>query len=54
VFSNFRELLNASELLLFICFVIYFGEHVESAADCSAPLYEVLVGMDWNRKKCEK
>jgi hypothetical protein len=43
VFANFREPRNASELLRFIGLVIFFGEHVESAADRLAPLYEVLV-----------
>jgi hypothetical protein len=51
VFANFKEPQNASELLRFIGLVIFFGEHVESAADRLAPLYEVLVGTGWNRKK---
>jgi Reverse transcriptase (RNA-dependent DNA polymerase) len=51
VFANFKEPRNASELLRFIGLVIFFGEHVESAADRLAPLYEVLVGTSWNRKK---
>jgi RNase H-like domain found in reverse transcriptase len=34
--------------------VIFFGEHVESAADRLAPLYEVLVGTGWNRRKRKK
>jgi hypothetical protein len=51
VFENFKEPRNASELLRFIGLVMSFGEHVESAADRFAPLYEVLVGTGWNRKK---
>jgi hypothetical protein len=51
VFANFKEPRNASELLRFIGLVIFFGEYVESAADRLAPLYEVLVGTGWNRKK---
>jgi RNase H-like domain found in reverse transcriptase len=54
VFANFKEPRNASELLRFIGLVILFGEHVESAADRLAPLYEVLVGTGWNRKKRKK
>jgi Reverse transcriptase (RNA-dependent DNA polymerase) len=50
VFANFKELLNASELLRFVGLVIFFGEHVESAAYRLAPLYEVLEGTGWNRK----
>jgi hypothetical protein len=44
VFANFKEPRNASELLRFIGLVIFFGEHVESAADRLAPLYKALVG----------
>jgi Reverse transcriptase (RNA-dependent DNA polymerase) len=33
VFANFKEPRNASELLRFIGLMIFFGEHVESAAD---------------------
>jgi hypothetical protein len=54
VFVNIEEQRNASELLRFIGLVIFFGEHVESAADRLAPLYEVLVGTGWNRKKRKK
>jgi Reverse transcriptase (RNA-dependent DNA polymerase) len=54
VFANFKEPRNASELLRFIGLMIFFGEHVESAADRLAPLYEVLVGTGWNRKKRKK
>jgi hypothetical protein len=54
VFANFKEPRNASELLRFIGLVIFFGKHVESAADRLAPLYEVLVGTGWNRKKSKK
>jgi hypothetical protein len=49
VFVNFKEPQNASELLRFIGLIIFFGEHVESAANRSALLYEVLVGTGWNR-----
>jgi hypothetical protein len=51
VFANFKEPRNVSERLGFIGLVICFGEHVESAADSLAPLYEVLVRTGWNRKK---
>jgi RNase H-like domain found in reverse transcriptase len=34
--------------------VIFFGVQVESAADRLAPLYEVLAGTNWNRKKRKK
>jgi hypothetical protein len=54
VFEKFKEPRNASELLRFIGLVIFFGEHVESAADRLAPLYEVRVGTGWNRKKRKK
>jgi Reverse transcriptase (RNA-dependent DNA polymerase) len=43
VFANFNEPRNASEFLRFVGLVIFFGEHVESAADRLAPIYEVLV-----------
>jgi hypothetical protein len=49
VFANFKEPRNVFELLRFIGLVIFFDEHVESAADRLAPLYEVLVGTGWNR-----
>lgn len=51
VFSRFREPRNAADLLRFIGLVGFFGEHVEGAADRLAPLYEVLVGTGWNKKK---
>jgi hypothetical protein len=51
VFANFKEPRNASALLRFIGLVVFFGEHVESAADRLAPIFEVLVGTGWNRKK---
>jgi RNase H-like domain found in reverse transcriptase len=54
VFAIFKEPRNASRLLRFIGLVIFFGEHVEPAADRLAPLYEVLVGTGWNRKKRKK
>jgi hypothetical protein len=54
VFTNFKEPRNASELLHFIGLVIFFGEHVESAANLLAPLHEVLVGTSWNRKNRKK
>jgi hypothetical protein len=54
VFANCKESRNASELLRFIGLVIFFGENVESAADRLAPLYDVLVGTGWNRKKRKK
>jgi RNase H-like domain found in reverse transcriptase len=54
VFANFKEPWNAPELLRFIGLVIFFGEHVESAADRLAPLCEVLKGTGWNRKKRKK
>jgi hypothetical protein len=54
VFENFKEPRNASELLRFNGLVIFYDEHVESAADRLAPLYEVLVGTGWNRKKSKK
>jgi hypothetical protein len=38
VFANFKEPRNISRLLRFIGFMIFFGEHVESAADRFAPL----------------
>jgi hypothetical protein len=50
VFANFKESRNASELLRLIGLVIFFGEHVESATDRLAPLYEVHVGTAWNLK----
>jgi Reverse transcriptase (RNA-dependent DNA polymerase) len=51
IFENFKEPRNAFELLRFIGYVIFFGEHVESAADRLAPLYEVLEGTGWKREK---
>jgi RNase H-like domain found in reverse transcriptase len=54
VFENFKEPRNASELLRFIGLVIFFGEHVESAADRLAPLYEVFVETGWNGEKSKK
>jgi hypothetical protein len=44
VFATFREPRNASELLRFIRLVLFFSEHVGSAADRPAPFYEVPVG----------
>jgi hypothetical protein len=54
VFANFMEPRNASELLRSIGLVIFVCEHVESAAHRLAPLYEVLVGTGWNRRKRKK
>jgi RNase H-like domain found in reverse transcriptase len=54
VLAILKEPWKASELLRFIGLVIFFGQHVESAADRLAPLYEVLVGTGWNRKKRKK
>jgi uncharacterized glyoxalase superfamily protein PhnB len=50
-FDLFHEPRNASELLRFIGLVGFFGEHVESAADRIAPLFDVLIGTGWNKKK---
>jgi hypothetical protein len=51
VFANSKEPRNAFELLRFIGLVVFFGEHVKTAEDPLAPLYEVLVGTGWNREK---
>jgi hypothetical protein len=48
VFANLKQPRNASELRRFIGLLIYFGEHVESAADRLAPFSEVLVETGWN------
>jgi transposase InsO family protein len=48
---NFREPSNASELLRFLGLINFFSEFIESAADRMRPLYRVLDGTPWNRKK---
>jgi hypothetical protein len=45
VFANLKQPRNAFELLRFIGLVIFFSEHVESAADRLAPLMRFL----WKR-----
>jgi hypothetical protein len=50
-FDLFQEPRNASELLRFIGLVGFFGEHVESAVDRRGPLFDVLIGTGWNKKK---
>ena len=54
VFANYREPTCGAELLRFIGLVGFFGDHVDAAAERLAPLYEVLIGTGWNKKKKRK
>lgn len=51
VFARYRESTCASELLRFIGLVGIFAEHVDHVADRMAPLYIVLEGSGWNKRK---
>jgi RNase H-like domain found in reverse transcriptase len=43
-----------TELLRFLGCVQFFANHIDHCADKAAPLYEVLVGTAWNKKKGKK
>jgi RNase H-like domain found in reverse transcriptase/Reverse transcriptase (RNA-dependent DNA polymerase) len=49
--ARFREPTNGSELLRFLGVLNFFGEFIEDGALRMAPLYDVLVGTGWNKKK---
>jgi Reverse transcriptase (RNA-dependent DNA polymerase) len=52
--QNFREPSNVTELLRFLGLVDFFGNHVDQLADKACPLYAVLNGTCWNKKKQRK
>lgn len=49
--KNYRTPTNGTELLSFLGVVQFFSDHVSHCADRIAPLYEMLVGTGWNKKK---
>ena len=49
--KSYRAPTNGSELLSFLGVVQFFARHIECAADRMAPLYDVLKGAAWNKKK---
>lgn len=51
VFKKFCEPTYAAELLLFMGFATTFSERVEGCADRLEPLYAIVKGTGWNRKK---
>jgi Reverse transcriptase (RNA-dependent DNA polymerase) len=53
-YRNFVDPTNVTELLRFLGCVQFFANHIDHCADKAAPLYEVLVGTAWNKKKGKK
>jgi RNase H-like domain found in reverse transcriptase/Reverse transcriptase (RNA-dependent DNA polymerase) len=52
--QNFPEPSNVTELLRFLGLVNFFGNYVGHLADKACPLYAVLNGPCWNKKKQRK
>jgi hypothetical protein len=49
--ANFREPRNGTDLLRFLGVLNFFGEFIEDGTTRMAPLYDVLIGTGWNKKK---
>jgi hypothetical protein len=49
--EHFREPRNGTDLLRFLGVLNFFGEFIEDGARRMAPLYQVLTGTGWNKKK---
>jgi hypothetical protein len=47
----FAEPTKVTELSRFLGVLQYFGNHIYDLADMAAPLYDVLTGTAWNKKK---
>ena len=49
--KNYRAPTNGSELLTFLGVVQFFARHINSAAERMQPLYKMLEGTTWNKRK---
>lgn len=49
--SNYRKPTNGSELLSFLGVVQFLSDHVQNCAERLAPLYDMLQGTGWNKRK---
>jgi hypothetical protein len=49
--QRFEEPTNVTELLRFLVLLQLFGAHVDRLAEPVAPLYAVLEGTQWNKRK---